>query len=565
MKKLLYIIITGCWLLLSWGLHGQDIQEMVKSKPFSIKGAVYGNGEYINSDRYSIKNNLFLYSVGASLNCRIYGVSVPFSLVYSNRKARFNQPFQRIGLSPKYKWITVHGGYRNVYFSDFTLAGRTVLGYGLVLTPGKWKIGWMQGKVQNVTTLSSVENLEEKKPLFNRDIVAATIGYQGNESSFSLNMLRGSDRYNKTSADSSQPYRVYPEANFVISVNVKQKIANFMHIEAEGAGSAYTRNLNSTNEIVTLPAENLISKIIKVNASSQLNYALKAGIYFDFSNLSFSLNYKKILPDFKSMGAYFFETDIEEYAAYSTINLWKGRISLSGNIGVQKNNLTERRLQTSNRILAGGNARVKLFPNVQLMVNYTNNKIDLVNVITDQLYLDSFNLQHNNNQYIVNINWLKSADIGNHVVNGGFNYNTYAVLSSYDPAIEQSLGNKSINYFLSYNFRWKAQKLTAGIQLVYNKNSSERTTSSRQGSTVSLGKQLLKDKASIRLSMSLNGNKTNRENDGLSIRNSLTASYSPGKHHSFGFNFDRVSRTYKTTERTKFTDFRSGLRYTYSF
>jgi len=39
-------------------------------------------------------------------------------------------------MSPYYKWITIHVGYRNINYSQFTLAGHTILGAGIELHPG---------------------------------------------------------------------------------------------------------------------------------------------------------------------------------------------------------------------------------------------------------------------------------------------------------------------------------------------------------------------------------------------------------------------------------------------
>ena len=58
------------------------------------------------------------------------GITLPFSGVLGNQGTSFRQPFNQFGLSPSYKWATVHAGYRNVTFSPFTLARPYFFGRG---------------------------------------------------------------------------------------------------------------------------------------------------------------------------------------------------------------------------------------------------------------------------------------------------------------------------------------------------------------------------------------------------------------------------------------------------
>ena len=49
-------------------------------------------------------------------------------------------------MSPYYKWITIHAGYRNINYSQFTLAGHTFLGAGVELHPGIFRFGFISGR-----------------------------------------------------------------------------------------------------------------------------------------------------------------------------------------------------------------------------------------------------------------------------------------------------------------------------------------------------------------------------------------------------------------------------------
>src|SRR5690606_30555610 len=86
------------------------------------------------------------YITGAPV-VSIYGISFPFSMTVSEQERRYAQPFNRYGVSPRYKWLTLHAGYRNVRFSDFTLAGVNMLGGGVEINPGIFRFGAMAGRI----------------------------------------------------------------------------------------------------------------------------------------------------------------------------------------------------------------------------------------------------------------------------------------------------------------------------------------------------------------------------------------------------------------------------------
>jgi len=70
---------------------------------------------------------------------------VPFQFTFSSFENSYQTPFNQMGTSPKYKWIQVHVGYRNLQFSNYTMGGQRMLGAGVELTPGKWHMGFFWG------------------------------------------------------------------------------------------------------------------------------------------------------------------------------------------------------------------------------------------------------------------------------------------------------------------------------------------------------------------------------------------------------------------------------------
>ena len=146
MRTLLFLSLFSCFLTSS-SLWSQDIEALVKATPLSISGGINVNANYYNNQGGNSIQPPFFYTVGANLNLNFFGiVSAPLSFRYSPTGNQFNyptvkrQPFNQMGISPKYKWLTVHLGYRSMNFSKYTYSGARFFGGGIEVKPQKIKL-----------------------------------------------------------------------------------------------------------------------------------------------------------------------------------------------------------------------------------------------------------------------------------------------------------------------------------------------------------------------------------------------------------------------------------------
>ena len=156
--------VTGV-LLLSVS-YAQDIGSVSGQKAFTLHGN-FNAGLNYHTD-LSDKNSSSPISFGPSPSyflqfnpvLTIYGMALPFNLMFASQNKSFNTPFNRYGASPYYKWVKLHLGWRSLHFSQFTLGGQQMLGAGFELTPGKFRAAFMYGKFNNaVTDISLYNNL----------------------------------------------------------------------------------------------------------------------------------------------------------------------------------------------------------------------------------------------------------------------------------------------------------------------------------------------------------------------------------------------------------------------
>lgn len=122
MNKNYYIKQTFCILFtcFTFFVSAQDLTSQRGRAPLTISDSIGANNTVCHSTspfqiRSPLSNSLF-----ANLNIDFYGLQIPLTFHFSNNSRDFSHPFARFRMSPRYKNLQVHLGYRNMNFSPFT-------------------------------------------------------------------------------------------------------------------------------------------------------------------------------------------------------------------------------------------------------------------------------------------------------------------------------------------------------------------------------------------------------------------------------------------------------------
>ncbi|MEM6772319.1 MAG: hypothetical protein AAF597_17215, partial [Bacteroidota bacterium] len=110
-------------LLIGTLLTGQGLQIPKPEKPVQLSGSLSLGGFFYNTTREFTPISPYGYSFNANLNLRIKSLDIPLSVSVNEQGSTFRQPFNRFGISPKFKSLTVHLGHRNLFWSPFVLGG----------------------------------------------------------------------------------------------------------------------------------------------------------------------------------------------------------------------------------------------------------------------------------------------------------------------------------------------------------------------------------------------------------------------------------------------------------
>ncbi len=178
-------------LVLSSLIIAQNLETIGTEKPFTLSGGFNLKTGLYGSEGLPSRQDPFTYGIDANATLDFYGVSMPFSVTYYDGNKSYTHPFSQFGLSPKYKWITGHFGYRSLNFSEFTINGKTFLGAGLELLPGKWRLGGLYGKFNDKSEDDALK-AQGFKPL-SRKGWAVMAGYGFDKASLDLSLLKIGD------------------------------------------------------------------------------------------------------------------------------------------------------------------------------------------------------------------------------------------------------------------------------------------------------------------------------------------------------------------------------------
>ena len=313
--------------------------------------------------------------LSANVTINLYDIEIPLILILSDKQKSYAQPFNQFGISPRWKWITIHAGYRNIAFSNYTLAGKTFLGGGIELNPSLFRFGFVYGRFNRSTNESQVyEN--DYQPQYKNAGFAVKLGVGNEKNFFDLILLRIKDDSNSAKQPDTGLIRT-PVQNLVSGFNSRFTFFKRLVLEAEFAVSLYTANLGAPaiSDVEDDAFLRTINKFTVINQSSEYYSAGRASLQYKSELFSCKLEYKRIDPNYRSLGAYFLNNDLENLTLSPTFGLFKRKLYISGSIGLQRDNLRATKRATSIRTI--GNVSVSMNPSSRFGIdaNYGNYSI----------------------------------------------------------------------------------------------------------------------------------------------------------------------------------------------
>lgn len=523
-----------CMLYASTSLAQHDVDYLEqKVKAFSFKkGITMGGSLGINTVNYYAsgqqggRRDPFNWFANGSLNLNLFGLDVPFTFAYSNARVSYTQPFNRFKFVPKYKWINVIAGTTNMTFSNYTLAGHQFSGYGVELSPKKWKLQAMKGVLREAIPYTDIRNPQNNPTAsFKRVGYGAKLGYANNGQSVELIFFKAKDDINSIPIIPPGALNT-PMENIVLGFAGKKKLGKKIALDIEYAISGLTTDLRSdTAKRKAGRSYSLLARYIRQTNTTRYFDAVNAGFGYNGKNYSIQLRYERIAPEYQTLGAYFFNNDMENITIAPMLRLFKGKLNLTGNIGIQRNNLDQLKASTTRRFV--GNLNGNLILNDQWTVTTTYSNFSTYTNMrpnTDPFFqnnLDTLNFYQVNQNFNANV---------------GFTFGdktwrqSLMLMASYQRANDQSAGTGpgNLSDFYSGNLAYslanapKGSSLSASIN--YNLNTMPGNKAVFFGPNLNLSNKFFNNRINSSAGVTYNKSLSNgiTSNDVISGRWSLS-------------------------------------------
>jgi hypothetical protein len=544
-------------------LYGQQLDNMKGRQPLTLNGFISTNQVFNGqpTDSGTITNYSGYYT--GSLNFNIYGVSVPLTFIYSNNQGNFTHPFNQYGMHPSYKWVKGHIGYASMTFSPYTLNGHLFLGVGVeVDPPGLLRAGAMYGRLKNAVEYDS---LNQSLTAFKRMGFGIKAGIAKDGDCIDISLFRANDIENSITALPENP--VLPQQNSAMSVSFNKQLVKNLSIAGELASSYLTTDSRTDKE----HANNAFLKPpiwFMPNKQSTINRnAIRSNITYKLDRYSLGVGYERVDPDYQTLGAYYFTNNLENVTFNFATNFLENKINVGGNLGLQKDNLDNSKMNNSKRVVGSGN--INVIPGEKLNLNlaysnftsYTNVKstFDYINETDPYENWDTLNFR----QISQNINLNSSYQLSNSKdKKQNISVNLTWQKSNDSQENDSSTVSGFYNAGASYLLSLVPYDLNISTSLNYNRNETPGAISKTWGPVISISKLFLEKTLRTSLTTSYNTSKTGNFPASAIVNLRLGTAYTLKKQHSFNLNF-LVQQRNNTLQ--KFTTYSLTFGYSYNF
>ena len=352
------------FLIFSNSLLSQDFSNMEKKDLVKLSGALSLNSTFYLG---SAERPPFFWQMSGNLNIVTPLFTIPISLTLSQQqKFSFNdffdsqskaaaQPFNQFGMSPKYKSVTSHIGYRSLKFSEFSLSGNQFMGLGLDINPkDKFvKLKLVYGRFAKAIDTIVPGNLSKTFERWGYGI-NTIIGTEKNNLGFLL--FKAKDI--KTSISGFDTLVTSkPADNLILGITTKQKISKNLTFEGEIDWSAYTYDTRKTDtKLEGYTYLNNLGSLFYANNSSSLSKAMLWNLNYKKDKLNLKFGYRRVDPDYRTMGSVYLNNDFEDLTGNIKYKFFAGKMGFAFTSGLQRNNLNNDKTSETLRLISSVNS-----------------------------------------------------------------------------------------------------------------------------------------------------------------------------------------------------------------
>jgi len=545
-----------------------NLKAITKAKSIKLNGGVSANAIYANGT-LGAGRAPFSYFLQGNVNVNLFGqLNLPFSFNLTNGGTKYNYPTlpNRLSLHPNYKWLSGHVGDVAMTFSPYTLNGHQFTGVGVEATPeGPFKFSIMYGRLQKAVSYDSTNS--NGVPAYKRMGYGSKVSFERSKYKLGLSFFTAKDVLNSIDSKADS-FQVFPQQNVAINGEAAFRPIKGLDITFEYAVSALTRDIRDSTKALAKNA--LLNKMLSQNGSTGYYNALKAGLNYTFRQSTLGLGYERIDPGYQTLGAYYFNNDLENITANFAQSLFANKANIAASVGYQRDDLDNAKAGSTSRTvgsinfnytpnaklqLSSGYSNFQTFMNMRSQFDYINQNTPIQNFDT----LDYTQLSQNAN---LTINYaLLQTEKQQH---------SLSINTSFQDAYDEQggkvvKGNESQFYNLATAYTIIFLQKGIGVTTAYNAsyNTIGRNDFLTMGPTIGVNAKLLQKRVSTGLSGSYNFSNAQGEQNTSVWNVRMNASYTVLKKHSLNCSVINQWRKQVGKSNTKYLTGTIG--YNYSF
>ncbi|MBA3665019.1 MAG: hypothetical protein H0W61_12535 [Bacteroidetes bacterium] len=527
--------ISAALIFISIGSVGQDLEKLGKKDMMKVSGGINYSNIFYNAQGIPNRRQPYTYFLNGNISANIMGISLPYTFSFSNNQLSYTQPVNIQSLNPTYKWVKGYLGITAMNFSSYTLNNHLFSGAGVELTPKGFKCAVLYGRFKKALEYDFASGSDINMS-YKRIGWGTMAQYEKNGQSIKITYFAAKDDASSLvfiPVESS----IKPMENTALSVGAKTTVFKKLTFEAEYAISALTLNTRVSPDFQSAP-KNKLPGIFTPNSTSAFYNAYKSSLGYRSKNYGISFNYERIDPGYKTLGAYYFNNDFENFTIAPSITLIKGRLNISANTGLQRNNLDNAKLNSTRRWVGALNMSYNINKSWNINSSFSNfTTFTRQKPQTDPFYkntLDTFNVyQVSQSAMLSFIYSFGKSDFKQSVsVTGNYQISGQRQGAFSDPG---AVGNTALiaapatvrNGNCSYTILFQPSKTSVTIAFNINQSSMQEFDAVYIGPSLNFARAIYKNLVRLSLGSTYNKGYTNaiKTNDVFNHRCSIT--YAP--------------------------------------
>lgn len=534
--------------------YAQNIEEVLafrKKKPFKISGSISARATLFSSQPSEARQS-FTYQLTGSVNLSLYELlNIPLSFNLNNYGANFSYPSlpNRLSLHPSYKWAKAHIGDVSMSFGPYTLNGHQFTGLGVELSPGKWQVSAMAGRL--LKRVDADPNIPSLQVGYERWGYGLKTRYEGSTFALGGTVFAARDRDGRISFD-LDALGIYPKGNIALGLEGSLSLIKDLKLSLEYGLSRMQQDLRS--------------------AEVSYYHALRADVSYSFLGNTLGVGYERIDPGYATLGAYYFNNDYENLTLNYSRSFFDSKLSLALSGGLQRDDLMEQKQEHNKRFV--GSAQVGFTPSEALSASvslssfqsYRNLKssFDYINARTPYDNLDTLQFTQLSHSLDADISWrLKQSEAQTQTLSATLSYQEAA--DRQGRYIQPGQLTRFMNLGTSYSLDLSALDLTLTGGFNVSNNYADRKAVLTLGPSLSLAKCFLKKQLSTGLSLSYNETQEAGHRLAQVYNLRATAGYRFWGKHGLNASVAYQGRKFRHAVSSPRYSFTSELSYSYSF